>query len=109
MPKFELGQAVRVMRGGDKVFCGRIVEIHNYGPVYYRVEDKYKDQTFAMMVKETWLEPDVKPVTISFADRATCLIDSLKSLCFSIGGTYVAELVEEAERAARQGRVVKYE
>ena len=34
---------------------------------------------------------------------------SLKSLCFFIGGTHVAGWVEEAERAARQGKVVKYE
>ena len=34
---------------------------------------------------------------------------SLKSLCFFIGGTHVAGWVEEAERAARQGRVIKYE
>ena len=34
---------------------------------------------------------------------------SLKSLCFFIGGTHVAGWVEEAERAAREGRVVRYE
>ena len=34
---------------------------------------------------------------------------SLKSLCFFLGGTHVAGWVEEAERAAREGRVVKYE
>ena len=34
---------------------------------------------------------------------------SLKSLCFAIGGTHVAGWVEEAERAAREGRVIKYE
>lgn len=34
---------------------------------------------------------------------------SLKSLCFFIGGTHVAGWVEEAERAAREGRIVKYE
>ena len=34
---------------------------------------------------------------------------SLKSLCFFIGGTHVAGWVEEAERAAKEGRVVKYE
>lgn len=37
------------------------------------------------------------------------LVQSLKSLCFAIGGTHVAGWVEEAERAAREGRVVKYE
>lgn len=34
---------------------------------------------------------------------------SLKSLCFFLGGTHVAGWVEEAERAAREGKVVKYE
>ena len=34
---------------------------------------------------------------------------SLKSLCFFLGGTHVAGWVEEAERAAREGRIVKYE
>lgn len=37
------------------------------------------------------------------------LAQSLKSLCFAIGGTHVAGWVEEAERAAREGKVVKYE
>ena len=37
------------------------------------------------------------------------LVQSLKSLCFFIGGTHVAGWVEEAERAAREGKVVKYE
>ena len=41
------------------------------------------------------------------ADR--CLVQSLKSLAFFIGGTHVAGWVEEAERAAREGKVVKYE
>ena len=41
------------------------------------------------------------------ADR--CLVQSLKSLCFAIGGTHVAGWVEEAERAAMEGKVVKYE
>ena len=38
-----------------------------------------------------------------------CFAQSLKSLCFFLGGTHVAGWVEEAERAARQGKVVKYE
>ena len=38
-----------------------------------------------------------------------CLAQSLRSLCFAIGGTHVAGWVEEAERAAREGKVVKYE
>lgn len=37
------------------------------------------------------------------------LTQSLRSLCFAIGGTHVAGWVEEAERAAREGKVVKYE
>ena len=40
---------------------------------------------------------------------AACLSQSLKSLCFALGGSHVAGWVEEAERAARQGKVVKYE
>ena len=109
MAKFKLGQSVRVMRGKEQVFDGRIAEIHDPGPVYYRVEDEYEGDTFSMTVEEDWLKPDEEPKTISFADRATCLIDSLKSLAFHIGGTHVAGLVEEAEKAARQGKVVKYE
>ena len=34
---------------------------------------------------------------------------SLKSLCFFLGGTHVAGWVEEAERAAKEGKVVRYE
>ncbi len=37
------------------------------------------------------------------------LVQSLKSLCFAIGGTHVAGWVEEAERAAREGRTVNFE
>jgi hypothetical protein len=37
------------------------------------------------------------------------LVQSLKNLCFAIGGTHVAGWVEEAEMAAREGRIVKYE
>lgn len=37
------------------------------------------------------------------------LVQSLKSLVFFIGGTHVAGWVEEAERAAREGKVVRYE
>ena len=37
------------------------------------------------------------------------LVQSLKSLVFFIGGTHVAGWVEEAERAAREGRVVNFE
>ena len=37
------------------------------------------------------------------------LVQSLKSLAFFLGGTHVAGWVEEAEGAAREGKVVKYE
>ena len=37
------------------------------------------------------------------------LVQSLKSLVFFIGGTHAAGWVEEAERAAREGKVVRYE
>ena len=37
------------------------------------------------------------------------LVQSLKSLAFFLGGTHVAGWVEEAEQAAREGKVVKYE
>ena len=37
------------------------------------------------------------------------LVQSLKSLAFFLGGTHVAGWVEEAERAAREGKAVKYE
>ena len=110
MAKFKLGQAVRVVHGDGEPFCGRISEIHDPGPIYYRVEDEYKGLTYSMTVEEGWLEPDGElKVAIDFTTQATCLIASLKSLAFSIGGTHVAGWVEEAERAARQGKVVKYE
>ena len=110
MPKFKKGQAVRVVHGDGEPFCGRIAEIHDPGPVYYRVEYEYGGDTFSMTVEEGWLEPDGElKVAIDFTAQATCLIASLKSLAFSIGGTHVAGMVEEAERAAKEGRVVKYE
>ena len=37
------------------------------------------------------------------------LVQSLRSLCFAIGGTHVAGWVEEAERAAKEGRAVNFE
>ncbi len=37
------------------------------------------------------------------------LVQSLKSLCFAIGGSHVAGWVGAAERAAKEGRTVKYE
>ena len=110
MPRFKLGQAVKVVHGSAEPFAGRIVKIEPKPLQFYRVEATGKDgRTYAMTVEESWLEPDEEPKKPDFADRATCLIDSLKSLVFSIGGTHVAGMVEEAERAARQGRVVKYE
>lgn len=113
MAKFELGQAVRVIREGEKVFCGHIAEIHGPGPIYYRVEDEYKGQVFAMTVEENWLEPEEPDVVWRKTKVPTldtgALAQSLKSLCFFLGGTHVAGWVDEAERAAREGRVVKYE
>lgn len=37
------------------------------------------------------------------------LVQSLKSLAFFLGGTHVAGWVEEAERAAKEGKVIRYE
>ena len=52
---------------------------------------------------------DVTPEMWADAMQSKRLAQSLKSLCFAIGGTHVAGWVEEAERAAREGRTVKYE
>ena len=110
MPKFKLGQAVRVVHGSAEPFCGCIAKIEPKPLQFYRVEARDKNgRTYSMTVEEGWLEADLEPEAPSFADRATCLIDSLKSLVFFIGGTHVAVMVEEAERAARQGKVVRYE
>ena len=52
---------------------------------------------------------DVTPEMWEEAMQSRCFAQSLKSLAFFIGGTHVAGWVEEAERAAREGRTVKYE
>ena len=52
---------------------------------------------------------DVTPEMWEEAMQSKRLAQSLKSLCFAIGGTHIAGWVEEAERAAREGRIVKYE
>ena len=52
---------------------------------------------------------DVTPEMWAEVMQSKCLAQSLKSLAFFIGGTHVAGWVEEAERAAREGRVVHYE
>lgn len=52
---------------------------------------------------------DVTPEMWAEAMQSKFFAQSLKSLCFAIGGTHVAGWVEEAERAAREGRTVKYE
>ena len=52
---------------------------------------------------------DVTPEMWAEAMQSKRLAQSLRSLCFAIGGTHVAGWVEEAERAAREGKVVKYE
>ena len=52
---------------------------------------------------------DVTPEMWAEAMQSKFFAQSLKSLCFAIGGTQVAGWVAEAERAARKGWVVKYE
>jgi hypothetical protein len=105
MPKFELGQAVKVVHGGAARFAGFIAKIEPRPQQFYRVESHGKDgRTYSMTVEEGWLEADNRPDSI---DR--CLIDSLKSLAFHIGGTHVAGMVEEAEKAAKEGKVIRYE
>lgn len=52
---------------------------------------------------------DVTPEMWEDAMQSKCFAQSLKSLCFFLGGTHVAGWVEEAERAAKEGKVVKYE
>jgi hypothetical protein len=118
MAKFELGQVVRVVHGSGEPFCGRITEI-TPPKTFYRVEAKDEGgKSFFMVVEESWLEPDEEPdeepemvwrkTRAPFFD-AGCLAQSLKSLCFAIGGSHVAGWVEEAEKAAWKGMVVKYE
>jgi hypothetical protein len=118
MAKFELGQRVKVVHGGGEPFCGCITEI-NPPKTYYRVEAKDEGgKSFFMVVEESWLEPDEEPedapdvvwrkAKIPTLDTGA-LAQSLTSLCFALGGTHVAGWVEEAERAAWKGMVVKYE
>ena len=115
MARFDLGQRVKVMHGDGEPFCGRIAKIKDPGPIYYRVEAKGKDgMTYSMTVEESWLEPDGDPAVIWRKTKvptldAGCLAQSLKSLCFALGGSHVAGWVEEAERAAWKGMVVRYE
>ena len=114
MPKFQKGQSVKVMRGKEQVFEGRIGLVIDPGPFYYRVESQDKDgTTYSMTVEEGWLEPDESDVVWLKTDIPTldtgALAQSLKSLCFFLGGTHVAGLVEEAEKAAWEGKAVKYE
>ena len=114
MPKFKKGQSVKVMRGKERVFDGIIGLVIDPGPPYYRVESTDKDgMTYSMTVEEGWLEPDEPDVVWRKTDKPTldtgALAQSLKSLAFFLGGTHVAGLVEEAERAAWEGRAVKYE
>ena len=53
-------------------------------------------------------KPVYRKAKIKALDTA-CLAQSLKNLAFFIGGSHVAGLVEEAERAAWKRMVVKYE
>lgn len=109
MAKFDLGQRVKVVHGDGEPFCGRITEI-TPPKTYYRVEAQGKDgMSYAMTVEESWLEQDRELDGPSAIDRAECLISSLRSLAYSIGGTHIAGWVEEAERAADKGRALKYE
>ena len=41
--------------------------------------------------------------------QAACLIASLKSMLRAIGGTWVEMWIEEAEQAAQEGKVVRYD
>lgn len=114
MPKFELGQAVRVVHGEGEPFRGHIAEIRNPGPTFYNVEAQdEKGQTYTLTVEEDWLEPDEPDVvwrkTKVPALDTGALAQSLKSLCYFLGGSHVAQLVDEAEQAAWKGMVVKYE
>ena len=112
MPKFKLGQAVRVIHGSAEPFCGRIAKIEPKPLQFYRVEAQGKDgRTYSMTVEEGWLEADDRPEEScpDVAVQTSCLASSLKSLVFHLGGTHVAGMVDEAMRAARKGQVVKYE
>lgn len=119
MAKFDLGQRVKVVHGSGEPFCGRIAKVEPKPLQFYRVESQDKDgRVFAMTVEEGWLEPEEEPedeqelvwrkAKIPTLDTGA-LAQSLTSLCFALGGTHVAGWVEEAERAAWKGMVVKYE
>jgi len=112
-PKFELGQRVRVVNKNIEPFCGIIEMIIPPEPPYYRVEARENGHTYAMTVEESWLELEEPEAVRREAHIPTldtgALAKSLKNLCFFLGGSHVAGLVEEAERAAWKGMVVKYE
>ena len=111
MAKFKEGQTVRVTRGEyNESFYGQITEVRSKKQ-FYKVEAKDDVGPFYIVVEEECLEPEDKPEESCPANEVqmACLVSSLKSLAFSIGGTHVAGWVEEAERAAKEGRVVKYE
>ena len=115
MVKFKLGQRVKVVHGSGEPFCGRIAKIEPMPMQFYRVEATDKDgRTFAMTVEEGWLEPEGESDTVWRRAKIPTLdtgvlAQSLTSLCFALGGTHVAGWVEEAERAAKEGKVVRYE
>ena len=114
MPKFKLGQAVRVIHGSAEPFCGRIAKIEPKPLQFYMVEARDKDdRTYSMTVEEGWLEPEEPDMAWRKTDKPTldtgAFAQSLKSLAFFLGGTHVAGLVEEAEQAAWKGQVVRYE
>lgn len=118
MVKFSLGQRVKVVHGSGEPFTGCITEI-TPPKAFYRVEAKDEGgKSFFMVVEESWLEPDEEPedapdvvwrkAKIPTLDTGA-LAQSLTSLCFALGGTHVAGWVEEAERAAWKGMVIRYE
>lgn len=112
-PKFELGQRVRVVSKNIEPFCGIIEMIIPPEPPYYRVEAYENGHTYAMTVEESWLELEEPEAVRRKAHTPTldtgALAQSLKSLAFFLGGSHVAGMVEEAERAAKEGRVIRYE
>lgn len=113
MAKFDLGQRVKVVHGSGEPFCGRIAKVEPMPLQFYRVEAYENGHTYAMTVEESWLELEEPEAVRRKAHTPTldtgALAQSLKSLAFFLGGTHVAGMVEEAERAAMEGRVIRYE
>ena len=88
MPKFKLGQAVKVVHGSAEPFRGRIAKIEPMPLQFYRVEATGKDgRAYAMTVEEGWLEPEEPDMAWRKTDVPTldtgAFAQSLKSLAFS--------------------------